>query len=554
MSRAANIMTLVRNLTNLRCRQSPTRIVGHSLRRFVVDRMLSASCWLLLASQPIAVAQSPTETAVSDSVSITTLTSPEADMRVASRSPNGMFLGSQSCASASCHGNPRRESVLGSAAHFFLDRDTHQSAGTVLRGKRSQEMAARLKLPQPAWETRECLICHAPSAVQTTERSDFSTRLSEGVSCESCHGPARQWIGLHHTTEWKQPELWTSDRKSQTGFRETKSLLARIHLCVDCHVGNAGQSVTHDFIAAGHPRLVFEYSAHQSQMPVHWRRADDRRLTPVANHATSLDRSTYEATNWLLGQLINAEHELDILAAAADNPNRAWPELAQYDCFACHHELASPNWRKARAAWNLKPGELQWGTWNLGLIAETQRRLPSRLSDQLVVDQTEFVATMRPIPADRTRVSGLIAKLRPQLAEAARELSQSPLSAEDLTKIRDGLLESDQQLTEQGWDRSTQLFLATVALDKGATDARGLGNHVDPARLAAYLRLRELLSFSDTTQADPPRSESPYRLDSDWPAILQQFQQLQSPRGNSNDPAEIPDEQSLPSRASERNR
>ena len=500
----------------------------------------------------MALAQSSTESDASNFYPIRSRATSDAEVGASSSSPTAMFLGSQSCASASCHGNPRRETVLGSAAHFYLDRDRHQLGGMTLREKRSNEIAARLKLPQPAWETRECLVCHAPGAMHATDRQDVATKVAEGVSCESCHGPARQWLGLHHTAEWKESELWPSDRKSQTGFRETKPLLARINLCADCHVGNAGQSVTHDFIAAGHPRLVFEYSAHQSQMHVHWRRSDDRRRVPVANHAPSPERSTYEATNWLLGQLVNAEHELDILAAAADNPSRVWPELAQYDCFGCHHELNSPTWRQVRTAWNLRPGELQWGTWNLGLIAETQHHLPSHLSEKMVVDQTELLAAMRSMPADRSRVSELIATLRPRLVRATRELSQTPLSAEDLTTIRDELLKADQRLTEQGWDRSTLLFLAAVALDKGATDARGQGNHVDPARLAAYLRLRDLLSQRDTTQVVPPRMESPHRLDSNWPDILRQFQQLQSPRGNANDPVETPSEQSLPTRASKR--
>ena len=307
-------MTIVRIPTKLMERQPPTRIAGRSFRQSVVNRVLSVCCWILLVGPSMAVAQSlPTESAASDVDPINVPTPLEVDVGTPENPPAGMFLGSLSCASASCHGNPRRESVLGSAAHFFLDRDKHQLGGAVLREQRSQDIAERLNLPLPASETRECLVCHAPGAIHATDRQDVATRLAEGVSCESCHGPARQWVGLHHTAQWKQPELWPSTRKSQTGFRETKSLLARINLCADCHVGNAEQSVTHDFIAAGHPRLMFEYSAHQSQMPVHWRRSDDRRRTPVANHASSPDRSTYEATNWLLGQLINAEHELAIL-------------------------------------------------------------------------------------------------------------------------------------------------------------------------------------------------------------------------------------------------
>ena len=464
-----------------------------------------------------------------------------------------MFLGSLSCASASCHGNPRRESVLGSAAHFFLDRDTHQRGGEVLRGQRSREMAARLNLPRPAWETRECLACHAPAAMPATDHRDFPVKLAEGVGCESCHGPAREWLGPHHSREWKQSAIWSGDQKARAGFRDTKDLPTRVGVCAVCHVGNARQYVSHDFIAAGHPRLTFEYSALQSQMPVHWRRADDRKRSPVANNAPASDRphpsdrsdrATYEAKNWLIGQLVTADHELDILSAAAGKSKRAWPELAQYDCFGCHHDLSSPSWRQSRTAWKLGPGELPWGTWSFGLLAETERHLPAVASRQIASDQAALRTVMRTASPDIARALALIAGLRPKLADAARQLSQSSLTAEDLGSLRDALLADHETLTMQGWDRAAQLYLAAVALDKGAADARGNGNRVDPARREAFLRLRELLSYrGSANNAVPPfdHRDSPYLLDANGPEIRRQFRQLQLPDNSPNQPARADD-------------
>ncbi len=549
-------MTIVLTPTTLREWQPAT---GHHAvrlhRRLVAVCLLSVCCWTLLAGQSLVIAQSlpglPTGPTASELKLIAALTSPEPSAAVATEeSPTsastGMFLGSLSCASASCHGNPRRESVLGSAAHFFLDRDTHQLAGEVLRGQRSREMAARLNLPRPAWKTRECLACHAPAAMDVADRKDFPVKLAEGVGCESCHGPAREWLGPHHTREWKQSAVWSGDQKARAGFHDTKDLPTRVGVCADCHVGNASQYVSHDFIAAGHPRLAFEYSAFQSQMPVHWRRADDRKRSPVANSEPSSDRSTYEAKNWLIGQLVTADHELDILSAAAGNSKSVWPELAQYDCFGCHHDLSAPSWRQARTAWKLGPGELPWGTWSFGLLAETERHLPAVASRQIASDQAALRTAMRTASPDKARALALIAEMRPKLADTSRQLSQSSFTAADITSLRDALLADHATLTMQGWDRAAQLYLAAVALDKGAADARGDGNRVDPARREAFLRLRELLSYCGSkNNAVPPfdHHDSPYLLDANWPEIRRQIRQLQlrSSDNSSNRPARAND-------------
>ena len=441
------------------------------------------------------------------------------------------FLGSVSCASASCHGDPHRATVVGSAAHHFWERDKHQFAGTLLREQRSQEIAERLKLSQPAWQTRQCLNCHAPGAVHSPDRETFSTMLTEGVGCESCHGSARQWIAPHRSAEWKRSDLWSSPRKSDAGFVELKQLVTRADRCADCHVGNADQSVNHDLIAAGHPRLAFEFAAYQSQMPIHWRHAEERRRSPAANVSHSPNQSTYEARNWLIGQLVSADHELEILTAAARSPQRTWPELAQYDCFGCHHQLASPGWRQARTAWNLRPGEFQWGSWSLGLIAETQPALRGIVSDRFAADQQSLRTLMKTMSPERSEALSLVAALRRELAVATDRSAMATFTSEELIAIKRTLLDGHESMTSQGWDRSAQLFLAIVALEKGANDSLGMGDRVSSSRTDTFVRLRELLSYreqSGTTSKSIDIQESPNRFEVNWAALREAFQRLQS--------------------------
>ena len=76
-------------------------------------------------------------------------------------------------------------------------------------------------------------------------------------------------------------------------MRPTKDLLARGQACAECHVGKGTADVNHDLIAAGHPRLNFEYGSQLAKLPKHWRVADDKARHP-----------DYEAKVWALGQIL----------------------------------------------------------------------------------------------------------------------------------------------------------------------------------------------------------------------------------------------------------
>lgn len=470
-----------------------------------------------------------------DSVNVDVLTpspalSPSTEWEEFPNSANARFVGSRSCASSSCHGDSRRETVVGSAAHYFFDRDKHQSAGVVLRNQRSQAIADRLQMTMPPWKSRECLVCHAPAALDSTDQTHFSAMLSEGVNCESCHGAARDWLVPHRAPEWHYNGVWSADRRASIGFVETKQLTQRVDRCADCHVGNVTQSVNHDLIAAGHPRLAFEYSAYQSRMPIHWRQSLERQQSPVANTWPSSQQSTYEARNWLIGQIVTADHELEILSTIVSRPGIVQPGLAQYDCFACHHELSSPGWRQARTAWNIRPGELPWGTWSLGLLAESQPALADILTERFVANRNSLLQELKTSIYNQDEVRRLVSNLRQDLAQSKLLLSQKHFTPDDLSAIRYRLAKEQGMFTDQGWDRSTQLFLALVALDKGANDALGSGNRVPRSREANYQRLRGLLSFSEVRNSTPKFDyrESPTRFEANLPEIKKEFEQLQS--------------------------
>ena len=88
--------------------------------------------------------------------------------------------------------------------------------------------------------------------------------MAEGVSCESCHGPASAWLGPHIQPTAKHEDM------VRLGLVDNKNLHVRTERCLTCHLGAKGMEVDHEMIAAGHPDLTFELDSFTAVEPPHW--------------------------------------------------------------------------------------------------------------------------------------------------------------------------------------------------------------------------------------------------------------------------------------------
>ena len=121
--------------------------------------------------------------------------------------------------------------------------------------------------------------------------------------------------------------------------------------------------MNHDLIAAGHPRLNFEYASYMASYPKHW------------NERTT-DPADFEAKSWVIGQVVTARAVLQLLAdralasqpgavRKAPAPEAVWPEFSEYECFSCHHGLVKNSPLQTEGHVRGKPGQLPWATWPL---------------------------------------------------------------------------------------------------------------------------------------------------------------------------------------------
>jgi hypothetical protein len=247
-------------------------------------------------------------------------------------------------------------------------------------------MAQLLGIKGDISRDERCISCHG--VVVGNNKVDDSFSLAEGVSCVVCHGPHAEWVGPHglvlERKKWRG--LSRQVKEEKYGMTDLWDPLKRAALCASCHVGNAaeGKVVTHAMYAAGHPPLPgFEAATFSDAMPRHWQYL--REKDPAVQKILERDpeRGQLEQTELVVySSLASLRASLQLLAtqAEADNAGSAWPELAQFDCYACHHDLKAKSWRQQRG-YGGRPGRPPMRAWPTALTPLALRHAAVRAGD-----------------------------------------------------------------------------------------------------------------------------------------------------------------------------
>lgn len=241
----------------------------------------------------------------------------------------GSYLGVASCAGSTCHGRNEgdgkvvRQDELGILQDISSPAGAHSRAYAALTSARGQRITAALGLG-PAQEAGACLGCHATNAPPALRGPRY--RVSDGIGCETCHGPASDWISAHYA----MPATHATNLAAGMIALERPQVRARI--CLDCHYSSpgAGQFVTHAMMAAGHPRLSFELDLFSS-LQAHYDLDEDyarRKGRPDSVQA------------WAVGQAEAVRRE----AALFGRPDLAnegiFPQFTFFDCHSCHRAIS----------------------------------------------------------------------------------------------------------------------------------------------------------------------------------------------------------------------
>ncbi len=378
------------------------------------------------------------------------------------------WQGVASCASTACHGGNGPKGSKGSEYTTWVLYDKHTRAYNVLFDERSKIIEKNFRhiknvTDAHAETDKLCLSCHAMNAEENPKRESFVRDF--GIGCESCHGTAQEWLGVHYASDWKSR---SDEDKRKLGFQPMKQLADRAQLCVTCHVGDADKQVNHDLIAAGHPRLNFEFGAFQAIMPKHWREEGDN------------VRPDFEARAWAVGQIATARAALELLAHRSQSTDEPWPEFAEYDCFACHHDLREPSWRQKPGHYaNRTPGSFPWGTWYYAMLPQALHGPNAKGDGRIVSILSELKKEMEKPSPNRNQVAERARGIGAQLGRLLTQEEKRHYERTAVENLFQSIRTDEQKTTAANWDGAAQVYLALAALynalgdmDPGHRDAR----------------------------------------------------------------------------------
>lgn len=363
--------------------------------------------------------------------------------------------GTASCTGRSCHGGlqPANDFRVHQDEYTtWLTRDPHARAFEVLLPKKENVRAATvaLNLGIVPHEDGRCLACHVnPLVVGTDGKPLQPEEWQSGVGCESCHGAARKWLGPHTAPAlWKK--LTVPEKEAAYGLVDLGNLAKRAQVCAGCHVGAPGRDVNHELIAAGHPRLNFEFGAYLANMPHHWKAT---KQTQGPDH---------DAKVWAIGQVASASAASVLLADRSTRKTASWPEFAEYDCFACHHDLMETSWRQARRLGGSRAGTLPWNHWYFSMpwfFAD-----PALPQDRVPRDFLSKVEALRgfmemPNP-QRRKVADAALAARDRAADLLRSLEKEGFRHADLDRL---IRSISPDIVESSWEAAAQVYLALAA-------------------------------------------------------------------------------------------
>lgn len=397
--------------------------------------------------------------------------------------------GVASCAGSTCHSRQVDSGPVVRQNELITWQDpssvagAHSRAYRVLTTARGQAIARKMGIG-PAQQAQECLGCHADPAPPSLRGARF--QLSDGVGCEACHGGSGGWIASHRGV------TATHADNVARGMKALEDPKVRAGVCLDCHFSGSkpGQFVSHEIMAAGHPRVAFELDLFTS-LQKHW--DVDADYVERKGHASGVK-------TWAVGQAMALERALTLYAQPGRHRG-AFPELYFFDCHSCHRRISDDP--KARPSWEANPGrpipsgQPPFNDENMIMLAAAAKVTAPALAARLEADSRAFHAALAKDRAESLRAAQKLAATARALADAFA--AQSFSRAETLAII-DTVLQGEIARRYTDYAGSAQAVMAADTLlnamvSSGQAD-RAVVARVRPSLDRAYAQVRDPNSYS----------------------------------------------------------
>ncbi|MBY6203781.1 cytochrome c family protein [Halomonas denitrificans] len=372
-----------------------------------------------------------------------------------------LHLGPATCATSVCHGKvspDETSNVLLNEYRTWSNDDYHSRAYNVLRSEESRRMAERLGLGN-ATTAQVCLDCHADNV--PVERRGEKFQISDGVGCEACHGGAERWIESH------AEEGATHQDNLARGMYPTEQPEARARLCLSCHVGTEHRFADHDIMAAGHPRMSFELETFTVNQPAHYEIDEDyvRRKGEIGS-----------VNMWVTGMVMKAERQLALIRSERFEGHGIFPELAFFDCHACHHPMDALRMHSTPVTSGLPPGMVRLDDSSFQMLLAIADVLDAPIGERLRERTRDL---HRATARGRGALQGAAGELDGAVDALRRFVAGHDYSAGEMRRMRELLLARAGEGRYGDFTSAEQAFLAVETLSIVLDDAGAVASVLD---------------------------------------------------------------------------
>jgi hypothetical protein len=230
----------------------------------------------------------------------------------------------------------------------------------------------------------------------------------------------------------------------------------RAGVCLDCHFGSAksGQFVTHQMMAAGHPRISFELDLFSS-LQAHYDINDSYAKRKQVAGGVKI---------WAVGQAIALERSLSLYGDATHGQEGAFPEFYFFDCQSCHRPISNTPGAvltaEANPARPIPVGTPPFDDENMIMLSAVARATAPTLAAEFDEASRAFHAALAKDRESAVTAAGKLAASSRSLADsfAARAFSR----ADTMAALRDVLQDSDARYTD--YAGGAQAVMATDTL------------------------------------------------------------------------------------------
>lgn len=356
-----------------------------------------------------------------------------------------MHLGVVTCAGNTCHGAnaPLKDSRIQQNEFIIWHReDKHAKAYTVLFNDASKRIAGNLGI-KAAHTEKLCLDCHADNV--PIERRGKRFQIEDGVGCETCHGGGERYLGPHVSGTRTHAE------NVELGLYPTDEPEARANLCLSCHLGTKDKLATHRILGAGHPRISFELDTFTHIEPMHFKLDKDYKERKGGLNGMQ---------TWAVGQMSAAERLLDLFQDPKYQSEGILPELAFFDCHACHRPMKHPHWT-FRESSGLQPGTIHLNDANLLMLRSLLRHISPAQGEHLHKAILRLHQAAAVSLADARKEA---AAMRPLLADIRKTIVQRQFTPTDMHAVAADLAQEGTRATYNDYGAAEQAAMALGAI------------------------------------------------------------------------------------------